>query len=249
MTQAYNLSQLANNLDTSGRLDATDGLINAVPATNGGTGQAGYAVGDLLYASTTTALSKLADVATGNALLSGGVNLPPAYGKVGLATHVSGTLPVGNGGTGATTLASNNVLLGNGASAPQTVAPGASGNVLTSNGTTWASVAPATPSSGVTSLNGQTGAITDTSLYAIGSYIIGRPADSFNYAANSTVAGSSLYATSMIASYDPTSSPSWLNAKEVLVNVGTWRCMSVAWGNATYPYNGIGYPGLWVRIS
>ena len=38
MTQAFNLSQLANNLDSSGRLDATDGLVNAVPLLNGGTG-------------------------------------------------------------------------------------------------------------------------------------------------------------------------------------------------------------------
>lgn len=38
MTQAYNLSQLANNLDSSGRLDASDGLVNAVPVANGGTG-------------------------------------------------------------------------------------------------------------------------------------------------------------------------------------------------------------------
>jgi hypothetical protein len=38
MTQAYNISQLANNLDSSGRLDATDGLVNAVPLVNGGTG-------------------------------------------------------------------------------------------------------------------------------------------------------------------------------------------------------------------
>lgn len=38
MTQAFNLSQLANNLDSSGRLDATDGLVNAVPVVNGGTG-------------------------------------------------------------------------------------------------------------------------------------------------------------------------------------------------------------------
>lgn len=38
MTQAYNLSQLANNLDSSGRLDATDGLVNALPVANGGTG-------------------------------------------------------------------------------------------------------------------------------------------------------------------------------------------------------------------
>lgn len=38
MTQAFNLSQFANNLDSSGRLDATDGLVNAVPVANGGTG-------------------------------------------------------------------------------------------------------------------------------------------------------------------------------------------------------------------
>lgn len=37
MTQAYNLSQLANNLNTAGQVDATDGLVNAVPLTNGGT--------------------------------------------------------------------------------------------------------------------------------------------------------------------------------------------------------------------
>jgi hypothetical protein len=38
MTQSFNLSQLANNLDSSGRLDASDGLVNAVPLANGGTG-------------------------------------------------------------------------------------------------------------------------------------------------------------------------------------------------------------------
>ena len=38
MTQAYNLSQLANNLNTAGQLDATDGLVNAVPIANGGSG-------------------------------------------------------------------------------------------------------------------------------------------------------------------------------------------------------------------
>ena len=72
-----------------------------VPATAGGTGQTSYAVGDLLYADTTTSLAKLADVATGNALISGGVNTAPLWGKIGLTTHVSGVLPVANGGTNA----------------------------------------------------------------------------------------------------------------------------------------------------
>lgn len=79
------------------------GLSVTLVATSGGTGQSSYAVGDLLYASTTTALSKLADVATGNALISGGVGVAPSYGKIGLTTHVSGTLPVANGGTGTAT--------------------------------------------------------------------------------------------------------------------------------------------------
>lgn len=79
-------------------------------ATSGGTGQSSYAVGDLLYASTSTALSKLADVATGNALISGGVDVAPSYGKIGLTTHVSGTLPVANGGTGLTSGTSGGVL-------------------------------------------------------------------------------------------------------------------------------------------
>jgi hypothetical protein len=38
MTQAFNLSQLANNVDTSGLLNASIGLVNAVPIANGGTG-------------------------------------------------------------------------------------------------------------------------------------------------------------------------------------------------------------------
>lgn len=87
-------------------------LTGTLAATNGGTGQSSYAVGDLVYASTTTALSKLADVATGSALISGGVGVAPSYGKIGLTTHVSGTLPVANGGTGVTTStgSGNNVL-------------------------------------------------------------------------------------------------------------------------------------------
>jgi len=86
------------NQNTSG---TAAGLSATLLATSGGTGQSSYAVGDLLYASTTTALSKLADVATGNALISGGVGVAPSYGKIALTTHVSGTLPVANGGTNA----------------------------------------------------------------------------------------------------------------------------------------------------
>ena len=99
--------ELAINI-TDGKLFYKDNA-NAVqvigwkirPATAGGTGLTSFAVGDLIYADTTTTLAKLADVATGNALISGGVGVAPSYGKIGLTTHVSGILPVANGGTNA----------------------------------------------------------------------------------------------------------------------------------------------------
>jgi hypothetical protein len=76
--------------------------FTAVSAPLGGTGQTSYTVGDILYADTSTSIAKLADVAVGDALISGGVGAAPSWGKIGLATHVSGTLPVANGGTGVT---------------------------------------------------------------------------------------------------------------------------------------------------
>jgi hypothetical protein len=90
------------SLKTFSLPDATATILTtnaAVTAAQGGTGQTSYAVGDLLYASTTSALSKLADVATGNALISGGVNTAPLWGQIGLTTHVTGILPAANGGT------------------------------------------------------------------------------------------------------------------------------------------------------
>ena len=106
---------LTGTLTNCTGLPLTTGVTGTLGAANGGTGQTSYAVGDLLYASGATALSTLADVATGNALISGGVGVAPAWGKVGLTTHISGTLAVGNGGTGATTL--TGVVKGNGTSA------------------------------------------------------------------------------------------------------------------------------------
>ena len=86
-----------NGIITTGTWNGT-----AIGATYGGTGQSIYAVGDLLYASTTTALSKLAAVATGNVLLSGGTTTAPAWGQVSLTAAVTGILPLANGGTGVT---------------------------------------------------------------------------------------------------------------------------------------------------
>jgi len=94
----FGTTGLTPSAATAGAITVAGTLV----AANGGTGQSSYAVGDILYASGATALSKLADVATGNALISGGVTTAPSWGKIGLTTHVSGTLPVANGGTGVT---------------------------------------------------------------------------------------------------------------------------------------------------
>lgn len=105
---------------TAGRAVSAASLAlttSPLPATSGGTDQSSYAVGDILYASTTTALSKLADVATGNALISGGVGVAPSWGKIGLTTHVSGTLPTANGGTNLTSFTSTGVLYASSTSA------------------------------------------------------------------------------------------------------------------------------------
>ena len=103
-----------------------------VPATAGGTGQTSYAVGDLLYANTTTTLAKLPDVATGNALISGGVNTAPSWGKIGLTTHVSGVLPTANGGTNLSSFTANGVVYASSTSALAT------SSSLTWNGSSFA---------------------------------------------------------------------------------------------------------------
>jgi hypothetical protein len=71
---------------------------------------ASQAIGDILTATSTTAYSRLADAATGNALISGGAGVAPSYGKIGLTTHVSGTLATANGGTNLTTFTSGGAL-------------------------------------------------------------------------------------------------------------------------------------------
>ena len=109
-------------------------LAGTLIAANGGTGLTSYAVGDLLYASTTSALSKLADVATGNALISGGVGVAPSYGKIGLTTHVTGTLPVANGGTNLTSYTTGDILYASGTTTIASLADVATGNAIISGG-------------------------------------------------------------------------------------------------------------------
>lgn len=79
------------------------GDVGTLGVTYGGTGLTSYTTGDLLYASGSATIGKLADVAIGNVLLSGGIGAAPTWGQVNLATSVTGNLPVANlnGGTSA----------------------------------------------------------------------------------------------------------------------------------------------------
>jgi hypothetical protein len=126
---------------------------STVAAAYGGTGLSTFVAGDIIYADTSSTLARLADVAVGNALISGGAVADPSWGKIGLATHVDGTLPIANGGTnGAATPTAGGVAYGNGTAYAFSSA-GTSGQVLTSSGTgapSWA-----TPTTGtVTSVTG-----------------------------------------------------------------------------------------------
>jgi hypothetical protein len=85
-------------------------LTQAEFIASDGTGHifASQAQGDVLYASSTTVLSRLGKSATSTQYLANtGTNNNPQWNEVALATGVSGTLPVANGGTGITSLASN----------------------------------------------------------------------------------------------------------------------------------------------
>ena len=115
---------------SSGTLTNCTGL----PATGGGTGQSTYAVGDLLQGAATNTLSKLAAVATGNALISGGLTTASSWGKIGLTTHVSGTLPIANGGTNLTAYTTGDIVYASATNVLSSLADIATGNALISGG-------------------------------------------------------------------------------------------------------------------
>lgn len=93
-------SVVSSSLTSVGTLSSGTWSATTIAVDKGGTGLTSYAVGDIVYASGATTLAKLADVATGNALISGGITTAPSWGKVGLTTHVDGILAGTNGGTG-----------------------------------------------------------------------------------------------------------------------------------------------------
>lgn len=140
-----------------GTLTAGTWNASAIAAIYGGTGLTSFTAGDLIYANSSTTLASLADVAVGNALISGGVGADPSWGKIGLATHVSGTLPIANGGTnGTATPTAGAVAYGTG-TAYDFSAAGTAGQALLSGATgapTWGTLGIAAGGSGATTAQG-----------------------------------------------------------------------------------------------
>jgi len=95
-----------------------------------------------------------------------------------------------------------------------------------------------------------TAASVPTTAYAIGGYVIGRPLNLLNYAVNATVAGNSLYATSSGQGTADVGygSAGWISLNvSVLINVGSWRCVSPSANPAGY--TNTRQAGLWVRYA
>ncbi len=62
-----------------GLVDLSTDTTGSIGVAQGGTGIASYAIGDIIYASAATTLSKLADVSAGSFLRSGGITTAPAW--------------------------------------------------------------------------------------------------------------------------------------------------------------------------
>lgn len=124
---------------------------DAVTPAQGGTGLTSYTTGDLIQASGAATLAALAATSTGNALISGGVGTVSSWGKIGLTTHISGTLGPTNGGTGFASYTVGDLLYANSTTSLARLNAVALGQVLISQGTSTAPVWSA--SARLTSIN------------------------------------------------------------------------------------------------
>lgn len=145
-----------------GQVALTTDVTGTLPAANGGTGQSSYTVGDLLYASGATALSKLADVAVGSFLRSGGIGSVPGWSTT--------TLP--------NSAIAGDLLYASAANTYSNLADVATGNALLSGGIgiapAWGKVSLTAAISGILpTANGGTGVSSLASLTANPSASIG----------------------------------------------------------------------------
>ena len=186
------------------------------PATAGGTGQTSYAVGDLLYASTTTALSKLAAGTATHVLTSNGPGTAPSWqvsggGVTSFQTSLSGltpstattgvvtlagTLGATSGGTGFSTYAAGDIVYASATNTLSKLTAGTNGYVLTlaAGVPTWAASTGGVTSfsagtTGLTPSTATTGAITLAGTLAVANGGTGTATPSLVAGTNVTISG------------------------------------------------------------
>jgi hypothetical protein len=101
---------------------------------------------------------------------------------------------------------------------------------------------------GVTSLNGATGAITNDTFNAIGSYTVGGVVNTTAYTPGTTLAGGSLQQNNASGRGPFTDMQSNDPARSNQGQTGTWRAMARSQGVTTKGVTN-GPANLWVRIS
>jgi hypothetical protein len=197
-------------------------IFGVLPVANGGTGSntAAFSGANITNLNATAISSGTIDNARTTASSSNGASTIVARDASGdfTGSTITATLFSGSGANvtslNASNVSSGTLVAAHGGTGINSV--GTSGNVLTSDGTAWVSIA--IPITGVTSLNGQTGAITNTSLDTIGSYVICANTTTSGYIPGTTIAGSSLYVPSTLLSFGQTSITS--------ANFNTWNIFS-----------------------
>jgi hypothetical protein len=155
MTQAFNLSQLANKVNTSGQLNSSTGLYNQVPVANGGTGKSSVTTGALLIGAGTSAMTEVTGTGPSEILVSsptGWTNAPQnSIGGNYIVTTYTSPAPLGY--TKPATLKAVKVTVigggGAGGSVPTINAPFGSGGGGGGGGTIYYAPAASLPASAI----------------------------------------------------------------------------------------------------
>ena len=146
-------------------LDLSSAVEGTLPVSKGGTGATTLPANQLIVGNGTDAVGA---VANADGVLIGSTAGAPAFGKVNLASHVEGVLPVANGGFGTATHTEGAIVVGGAGNALAEVAPAA--GVLKSTGTgapAYGQVNLASEVSGTLAIaNGGTGATNKAGAFA-----------------------------------------------------------------------------------
>lgn len=210
-------SGLAGDPLTVGGALSVTGAVNltqVLTVANGGTGLSTVTAGDILYASASNTLARLAGASTtGSVLLSG--TTAPSWGKLPLTTHVTGILPVANGGTGSSTAtgAINSLLPTQTSNA---------GKVLQTDGAnvSWQTVTSGT--SGVTSITAGSG-LTGGTITSSGTIAMGTPSTLTKTTSNIAQSGTHTHAVTFpVTSIKGQSSDSAQEGDIILTNLASF---------------------------